>query len=56
MRNGKIDGDKVSWSVEVTAPMEMKVDFEATLIGDKLEAVAKPGMFGKYPSTAVRRA
>lgn len=54
--DGKIDGGKVSWSVEVTSPMKIKVDFEGTLAGDKIEGVAKPGMFGKFPFTATRRA
>lgn len=54
--NGKIDGDKVSWSLDVTSPMKLKVNFEATLNGDTLEGVAKPGMFGKFAFTATRRA
>lgn len=54
--DGRIDGDKVSWSAEVTSPMKIKVDFEGTLAGDKIEGVAKPGMFGKFPFTATRRA
>jgi len=54
--NGKIDGGKVSWSVDVTTPMKMTVDFEGTVAGDKIAGFARPGMFGKFPFTATKRA
>jgi hypothetical protein len=55
LMNGKIDGDRLSWSMTATNPFPMTLDFEATLAGDRIEGTVKAGMFGKMPLVATRR-
>jgi hypothetical protein len=47
LRNGKIAGDKLSWTVEVKKPTSVKLSFEVTVRGDTMSGYAKLGMFGK---------
>jgi cytochrome P450 len=51
---GKIDGDKLSWVMNVTKPAKIKLSFEVTQEGDKLTGHAKLGMFGKSALTGER--
>ena len=43
--DGKVDGDRVSWKVDVTHPMKLKIHFEGTIDGDSISGTAKAGMF-----------
>ena len=52
--NGKIDGDRISWTMDMTAPMPMTLECEATIAGDTLTGGAKAGMFGTFPMTGTR--
>jgi hypothetical protein len=53
--DGKVDGDKLSWSMNATSPFPIKLDFEATISGDRIEGTVTAGMFGKMPLVATRR-
>ncbi len=52
--NGKIDGDTITWSMEITTPMKMTVDGKATIDGDTLTGEVKAGMFGSSEITGQR--
>jgi hypothetical protein len=56
VKDGKISGDVLTWSVDVTTPMKMKIEIEVTVDGDKFAGTAKAGMFGKFPMTGTKRA
>jgi hypothetical protein len=43
---GKVDGDTLTWSTDITNPMPMKLDFSAKVDGDKMSGNVKLGMFG----------
>ena len=43
---GKVDGDTLTWSTDITNPMPMKLEFSATVAGDKMSGNVKLGMFG----------
>ena len=43
---GKVDGDTLTWSTDITNPMPMKLEFTAKVDGDKLSGNCKLGMFG----------
>ena len=45
--NGKIVGDTLTWTMSVTKPMPIKVEFEVKIDGDRMTGKAKLGMFGK---------
>jgi hypothetical protein len=43
--DGVVDGDSVSWWVNVTKPMPLKIEFTATIDGDTISGKAKAGGF-----------
>ncbi len=52
--NGKIDGDKATWSASITSPFPMTLEFDGTLAGDTLNGNVKAGAFGSFPFTGTR--
>jgi hypothetical protein len=53
--DGKIDGNKLSWKMEMKVPMPMTLDCSATVDGDTLTATIGAGAFGSFPMTGTRR-
>lgn len=53
--DGKIDGDKITWRMEITAPFPMSLQAEALIAGDNLAGAIKTGPFGSAPITGTRR-
>ena len=49
IKDGKADGDKVSWSNSVTTPFPMTLEFTGTVAGDTLNGSVKAGSFGSFP-------
>ena len=49
IKNGKIDGDDVSWSNDITSPFPMTLEFTGTVSGDTLKGQVKAGAFGSFP-------
>lgn len=54
--DGTIVGDKLIWTMDMTVPMPMKLECEATVDGDTLEGEVNAGAFGKMAMTGVRQA
>jgi hypothetical protein len=52
--DGKIDGDTLSWTMDVTNPVKLTLSFEVKQDGDNLTGNAKLGMFGNAPVTGQR--
>ncbi|HEY1710921.1 MAG TPA: hypothetical protein VGG10_21835 [Rhizomicrobium sp.] len=52
--NGKADGDNVSWSMAITTPFPMTLDFAGKVDGDNLNGNVKAGSFGSFPFTGTR--
>ena len=52
--NGKADGDNVSWSMSITTPFPMTLEFAGTVSGDNLNGNVKAGSFGSFPFTGTR--
>jgi hypothetical protein len=46
--NGKVDGNNVSWSVAITSPMPMTLEFGGAVDGDKISGNVKAGAFGSF--------
>ena len=44
--SGKVSGDTLTWSANITNPMPMTLEFSATVAGDKMTGNVKLGMFG----------
>ena len=53
--NGKIDGDKLTWSMNMTVPMPMTLEGEATVDGDAITGSVKAGAFGTFPMSGTRK-
>ena len=54
IKDGKVDGDKLSWSLDITVPMPMTLTCEATVDGDSLNGTVTAGAFGSFPITGTR--
>lgn len=52
--DGGIDGDSVTWKVDITRPMALTVTFSATIDGDAISGTAKAGAFGSSPFSGSR--
>jgi hypothetical protein len=52
--NGKIDGNKITWTMDMKVPMPMLLECDATIDGDTLTGGVKAGMFGTSPMTGTR--
>lgn len=51
---GKVDGDNLTWTSDITNPMPMKLEFAAKVEGDKMSGNVKLGMFGNAALTGER--
>ena len=52
--SGKVDGDTLTWSANITQPMPMTLEFTATVSGDAMSGNVKLGAFGNAPLSGVR--
>src|SRR5438093_13474901 len=43
---GKIDGDTLTWSTDITNPMPTTLEFTVQVDGDKMTGKCKPGTVG----------
>lgn len=52
--DGKVDGNTITWKMNMTVPMPMTLDCEATIDGDALTGTVGAGPFGKMPLSGTR--
>lgn len=52
--DGKVDGNTLTWSMNMTVPMPMKLEGTATVDGDTITGSIKAGMFGSMPMSGTR--
>lgn len=50
--DGKIDGDTLTWKMDITVPMPLTLEGTATADGDSMSGKIKAGAFGDMPFTA----
>ena len=55
LEGGKVDGNKLTWSMKMTVPMPMTLEGEATVDGDALTGSVKAGAFGTFPMNGTRK-
>jgi hypothetical protein len=51
--DGRVDGNKLSWSAKITKPMRMSFKFTATVEADRISGTAKH-LLGKATFTGTR--
>ena len=49
--DGKIAKDKLTWTLNLSKPVSIKLSFEATVVGDKMSGNVKLGFFGNAALT-----
>jgi hypothetical protein len=54
VQDGKVDGSTLTWKMNITVPMPMTVDCEATVSGDTMSGTATAGAFGSFPLIGTR--
>lgn len=51
---GTVSGDTIAWKQQMTVPMPMTLDCEATAEGDTLTGTVGAGAFGSFPLSGKR--
>ncbi len=54
LENGTIDGDTISWTMQITTPMRLTLEGRATVEGDSMSGTIKAGFMGSYPASGRR--
>jgi len=52
--DGKVHGNALTWKMNMTVPMPMTLECDATIDGDTLTGNVKAGAFGTMPMTGTR--
>jgi len=55
VKDGKVDGNSLTWKMEMVVPMPMVLDCEAVVEGDTLTGTIQAGAFGAMAMTGKRR-
>ena len=55
VKDGKVDGNSISWKMDMILPMPMTLDCEAVIEGDTLTGTVQAGGFGAMAMTGTRR-
>lgn len=52
--DGKVDGNVLTWKMDMKVPMPMTLEGTATVDGDSVTGSVKAGMFGSMPLSGTR--
>ena len=55
VKDGKIDGDTLTWAMDMTVPMPMTLNCKATVDGDQMTGTVNAGAFGDMALTGERQ-
>lgn len=53
--DGKVNGNTLTWKMDMTVPMPMTLEGKATVEGDQLTGAVNAGAFGAMPMTGQRQ-
>ena len=54
IEDGAVDGDSLSWKANITSPMQMTLEFSATVNGDEISGSVALGAFGNASFSGTR--
>ena len=54
VQNGKVEGSKLTWTMDMKVPMPMTLKCEATVDGDAISGTIKAGVFGSMEMKGTR--
>jgi hypothetical protein len=52
---GSVDGDSLTWKMDIRSPFPLTLDCSATVTGDTIEGSVTAGAFGSFPLAGTRR-
>lgn len=52
--DGKVDGNTLTWKMDMKVPMPMTLEGTATVDGETITGSVKAGMFGSMPMSGTR--
>ena len=55
VENGKVDGNHITWEMNMTVPMPMKLEGDATITDGTLAGSVKAGAFGEMAMTGTKK-
>lgn len=55
VKDGRVEGNRLTWIMEMTLPMPMTLSCEATVDGDEITGTILAGGFGAMAITGTRR-
>ena len=55
VKDGRIEGDRIRFSMDIPIPFPMKLTCEASITGDAFTGQVTAGVFGSFPITGKRR-
>jgi len=55
VKDGTIAGDTLKWKMDMTVPMPMELNCEATVNGDQMTGKVNAGAFGDMPLTGEKQ-
>lgn len=55
VKNGHVDGNKLTWTMEMVVPMPMTLEAEAVVEDDAITGTIQAGAFGAMAMTGKRR-
>ncbi len=55
IKNGKVDGNRLTWTMEMTVPMPMTLSAEAVVNDGKITGTIDAGAFGQLAMSGTRR-
>lgn len=56
INDGKVDGNTLTWTMDMKVPMPMKLEGTATVEGDAITGQIKAGAFGTMAMSGTRKA
>jgi hypothetical protein len=54
IEDGTVSGNQIAFKVDITSPMELTLEFSATVDGNALSGTVKLGMYGNAPLSGTR--
>ena len=54
INDGAVDGNKLTWTAQISEPMPMKLSFSVEVNGDEMSGNVQLGVFGNAPLTGTR--
>jgi hypothetical protein len=56
VKDGKIDGNTLTWKMDMTVPLPLELNAKATVEGDAITGTVNAGAFGDLPLSGTRTA